>query len=249
MIINSSSNLKYFVSIGVLATLSIATWLLTRSVFAQTYAPVPVLVKYAEKKSDYKGERSSESTLAVRADGSQVEAKVIRSYDGETYTRRTIMDLIEGKKTVIDPITESKTTYVLSDLAVLSKRMPASGCTNFTPDGSLHGYAVVRLSTPTPVPHGSQRVDAWYAPKLGCVLLKQQFVKTREDGSSVGTVVKEAVQITIGEPPAELFAIPNYQERPPSAVLEEARRKYSLPPVNPKMTAEIDKVYSLRQSK
>ena len=92
-------------------------------------------------------------------------------------------------------------------------------------------------------------MDSWYAPALGCVLLKEQFVKLKEDGTNIGSVLREAVQITTGEPSAELFEIPGWQERSPKGVMEELQRKFSLHSFNTEAASKMDNAYSLQQSR
>lgn len=83
---------------------------------------------------------------------------------------------------------------------------------------------ILRLSTPD-----NRRIESWFAPDLVCAVLRQTTFYHDPDGVERQLAVKEASTITLGEPDATLFVIPQWTERSPSEVMIEFAKKFKEP--------------------
>lgn len=158
-----------------------------------------------------------ESVSARRADGSRADMWL----DGR---QRIVLGIHQKQRVSIDPLTESITTYPLSDRSVTSFTHVVPGCTEDAnaEHTSLLGYDVVK-SVDT---KGVYRVENWLAPKLDCLALKST-VLLEVNGSMLPFTVVEAHSIAVGDPDQTLFEIPkSFVERAPSQVLAEHDRRY-----------------------
>ena len=77
-------------------------------------------VRYVEshfRSADGSLTSQSQKVWAVRSDGSVVEPRYSNAPAGQMYQQRIITDAADGKRIVVDGITESVTTYVLTGRA------------------------------------------------------------------------------------------------------------------------------------
>ena len=197
---------------------------------AQVLGPRPMTVRYVEshfRDSDGTLMSQSQKVWAVRSDGSVVEPRFSTAPDGQMYQQRIITDAAQGKRIVVDGITESITTYVLTDRAVRALRTPGGGCLNRKGEEAepVFGYATVRVEMPL----ADKTVQEWLAPELNCVPLRSTLSKLMPDGTQRVLVRREVGDVAFGEPDAALFTAPDWPEWSPSQVLELFRQKYGLP--------------------
>jgi hypothetical protein len=182
------------------------------------------IIKYVEKSGDW----TRDSFYSRRSDGSSVESRVTTGPDGKQYEQRTVMDTVRRARVVIDGMTESTTTYPLSQARVESYKKPALNCVpeEASPfESTLLGYRIVRRSLTLPAER-YQRVETWLAPDLGCVILRSETFGHDSQGHEVSLASKEATSITSGDPDPTLFVIPNWQERSPSEVFAAYGAKF-----------------------
>lgn len=175
-------------------------------------------------------------TIAVRSDGSWVEA-VQTEASGEVQgilLRRKITDVANRKRVVVDPLTESITTYPLSHaaaqaFAIKSLHSCEANGTRLGTDRIL-GFDVdiveVQKRYDSPAVSNTRRMKSWVAPELDCFPLRREI---EMDVASKPTkkAIEAVTNISMGEPDRGLFEIPsNYKERSPSEVLAEAGRRF-----------------------
>lgn len=184
---------------------------------------------------------------AVRADGS-VANSVSRSIRNPAFSKRiekmefrTIYDTVGKMQTTLYPGFRGKTSVPLSDAAVLSLRSrPLSGCAGSpisspsSPAGpdTILGFRVVRTVTTggDGVQEDSYRLVEYRAPGLDCFSLRTVLEARNAQGAYVVRQVKEAQEVFLGSPHADLFEVPQgYSEMPPSQALEEDSRMRGIP--------------------
>ncbi len=227
---------KIPVAVAVVVLASLATWVGTRKTVAQVLGPRPMTVRYVEshfRDSDGALTFQSQKVWAVRSDGSVVEPRLPGAPDGRVYQQTIITDAAQGKRFVVDGITESVTTYVLKDESVQALRIPGGRCLSEkgVEAESVFGYTTLRVDAPL----ADKTIQQWLAPDLNCVPLRTTVSRMMPDGTPKVLLQREVVDIAFGEPDAALFAVPEWPERTPSQVLELFRQKYGLP-----ATAELE---------
>jgi hypothetical protein len=145
-------------------------------------------------------------TFAVRSDGAVMTADWLPDADGHILTARAIE--LRDRYVVVEPMTQSTSTY--KPYKPMIAALPDCGG---TPDETILGY-------PTEVTQQG-RTTRWLAVDLNCVPLREHAVR---DGREVS---REAISVTLGEPPAEYFQVPSgYQERGPADLNLEFARKF-----------------------
>lgn len=172
-------------------------------------------------------------TFAVRSDGSTVELfhRPDPSGTGRTLYIRKIIDVQGKRKVVVDPFSESTTTYPLQDKAVaFHAAKPISACGGLQ-DGAQLGYPVARIEeTLGPEDTGPMidkiAVRAWLPLKLNCIPIRRESVFFK-GGKELQHNLDSFVSVSEGEPDPSLFEVPtNYVERAPSAAMAEAFRRF-----------------------
>jgi len=190
-------------------------------------------IKFVEKG----GTLNRETLYARRLDGSTVESLVTTAPDGKEYEQRTVIDTARGAKVVIDGITESITTYPLSQKSVADYKKPSLNCVpeeSNPSESTLLGYKVVRRSHQLPSPQ-YRRGETWLAPDLGCIIVRSLTFGQDGKGKEIQLWSKEAVSITKNNPDSTLFVIPNWPERSPSEVRTIYGKRFGvLEPVDPR---------------
>lgn len=151
---------------------------------------------------------------AVRSDGSKVEVRRLTSPAGNVVEQRTISDLAFLRRTTIDGLTQSFTTYKLDPKTT----SPPSSCSNETgaPHSSLLGYDVVndKSMLPGPADGSSRFVETWRTPTLDCLALDERFTQIAADGTTYVTNIRQVTRVEAGDPDPALFTIPaGYTER------------------------------------
>ena len=138
---------------------------------------------------------------------------------------------------MVDPFTESMSTWALSDEEVRHFRTKHDclGTTEhqsieLSPSpGTILGYRVVKKITtpPTPIDGRFMRFEGWVATGLDCYQLRSTILDVTDPTAPVTRTQFEVVEIIPGEPDGDLFDIPaGYTERSPEDIEREiARRK------------------------
>lgn len=158
-------------------------------------------------------------TTAVRGDGSYVRAMEALGVTGvnQQLSRRTVF-LASGLRVATDDIRERKTTTLevpprvflrdpgLECRLAYSSPLPGTGEAVESTGEFIAGFRVVRI-------RGRGWDRAWYAPELGCALLKGVIVI---NGSTTTQVASLAAA---GEPDPALFEVERLTEVPPSVRL------------------------------
>jgi hypothetical protein len=82
------------------------------------------------------------------------------------------------------------------------------------------GYSAVRVHTESDA-SGRRVIDRWFAPSLGCLLLKEHKQFLSNTGQLLGINSLRAEDVVLGEPAPELFEVsPEAREAPPSAAIQ-----------------------------
>ena len=187
--------------------------------------------------------------LAKKPDGSSARATLSR--DDHPDQIRTVVNVPAGWRVSIDPLSESVTTYKLteSEKKELSADVPSCPTSDSSTNSTFLGY-------PTVLDHeqkilGSRQIDEdkWLAPSLNCLALKRSY-KVFDSGKLVGQTTEEVVSLSAGAPDPSLFEVPtNYTERSPSeAMAERARRLGQSCPTCANAEETLDKAYSSRHT-
>jgi hypothetical protein len=167
----------------------------------------------------------------VRSDGSSVHAYLAQGSDEVEH--RTVLRAPEKQELVINDDVASVSTYYLSDSGVSARTAPPWDPTCYThPQSSSAfsvlgerqylGFTVVAVLNDTP----TARVETWEAPALNCFALKRLYEWRKSDGLVHGRTDAVVTGVTLGEPPAQLFALPpEYDELPPSRVIARVEQK------------------------
>jgi hypothetical protein len=197
-----------------------------------------------EKRFDPSGNVIYEEQL-LRAVGSRGSVELVRRRDptGAWAEFKTIVDFQSRKRISVDPITESITTYAVTESELKYIASPEPGCTNLKTTRSIKAGQEV-VSYRSVIAGGKQEWDAWLAPGLSCIVLEENI---RKNGIVVTS--RETVFVVPGEPPASLYVIPsNYIERSPSQIFAEFSRRFPGRKVSALQTNSIlDDVYRSRR--
>jgi len=146
-------------------------------------------------------------TFAVRSDGAVMTANSLPDANGHILTARTIE--LRDRYVVAEPMTRSISTYK----PYMPMIVALQDCGGM-PDEMILGY-------PTEVIQQG-RTTRWLAVDLNCLPLREHAVW--KNGREV---TREAISVTLGEPPAEYFNVPSdYQERGPADLNAEFARKF-----------------------
>jgi len=204
---------------------------------AQLMTPKPVTITLLEKQYRHPtGEYVDSKTLvtAVRADGSSVTVRQLQSSIAAVGPQRIIVDLANGRKTIIEPITRSITTAILRPDTVDGHRRRFASCMLEDVARSVYqGYTVVKQvrQQTSDCRNGDQnckvtvRSESWRAPDLNCSELKRVDTLSMAGEAPVLVTSIEAQSVEVGEPDSRLFEVPqNYTERTRSEVGAELSR-------------------------
>lgn len=169
---------------------------------------------------------SVDIVLAKRRDGSIARMRSVpKPGKRGVAEQRLVLNLASAGEFFVGGLTQSVTTMPLSsDLVRHCKKRPeCSGSVGATDEGTILGYDTFRVVEYTGGPENRLRTERWLAPALGRFELKTVYSHGNSEPDSFFIVnVREAVQVTIGEPAADLFEKPaGYVERSPSARSKE----------------------------
>ena len=210
-----------------------------RAAISRTAFTARTLTIYSNPDGSEVGRESG--VEAYRSDGSQaIELQrhvYIPGSPAEPDETRTIFDLPARRRVMIDPFTESMSTWALSDEEVRHFRTKHD-CLGKTEHqsielspqvGTILGYRVVKKITtpPTPIDGRFMRFEGWVATELDCYQLRSTILDVTAPTAPVTRTQFEVVEIIPGEPDGDLFDIPaGYTERSPEDIEREvARRK------------------------
>jgi len=169
--------------------------------------------------------------IAVRSDGSMAELRDL--VNGERSGVAVVRNVSTQRRTAIDPITESVTTYQMSQgelQALTGLGEPDCGAAEPVRRRIIMGqeaYFVGRRKS-LRQNDGSDvnlQIDQWRVPALRCFVIQESAYQLL-DKKVISRVDQEIISLTLGEPGEDLFRIPaTFRERRPSEVFDEFRRK------------------------
>lgn len=203
-----------------------ATWLRVMTQEAPSVHPVTILYQRTSfsDKTTFQPTFAQTQILGIRADGSVARA-VFQPHvrDHAAFYERAVTDVAHGRHILVDPFTESTTTYPSADIVQRIRWKPANSCPGQR-DEKVLGYETFSevKTLAHKAPGGSTTVTTWRAPELDCAMLRQESKMAKANGRVLFQTIA-ATLVTRGDPPAWLFEIPrDYTERSPSAVDSEA---------------------------
>jgi hypothetical protein len=168
-------------------------------------------------------------TIAVRSDGSIVELAHRKDPSGKRNTVyiRTILDVPNKQRVIVEPISESLIKYPLVDQAVSAYAVRGMAQCAGTLTSPILGYAVaLEEEAQTGAGNDEVKVRSWRAPQLDCTPLRREIIILK-GGTEVQRITRTVLTVTEGEPDKSLFEIPQgYVERQPSEAMAEAARRY-----------------------
>lgn len=226
---------RLFLIACVIAVFGLAgvTWVqvLIHASSAQSIHPVTIIYQRLSLSDKVPGQPHFARTevTGVRSDGSVARAVFQpRARDHAAFYERAVTDVSQGRHILVDPFTESTTTYPSQKLVDRIRRKPANSCPG-QPGDKIFGYEtmseVKTVTTNTAKGTTATTTTTSRAPQLNCAMLRQETRTVKADGRVLFQVIS-ATMVTPGEPPAWLFEVPsNYTERSPSAVNAETSSK------------------------
>jgi hypothetical protein len=219
---------------------------------AAAYAGPNYVATFVERQFDPSTgkEIQSENTLRAASDQGTVEVLQRKSPVGDLVEIRKIVFFNAAKRVVLNPMTESLTTYKLPAREVNAYRAAKAKCTDdFNPPTEIIlGYMTQRHVYPLPDHAWSVPMvwEEWRAPALNCLALRSRITV-----KATGIVANssEVAFVLLGEPPANLFEVPqNYTERSPSEVFAEFARRFPGQPASEARSSQVlDEAYRQRQ--
>ncbi len=188
-------------------------------------------------------------TVAVRKDGSHVNARhVTNPADGKTVYNLSIVDVPSKRTVFVDSVSKSVSTrFLRQDLPGGYRSKPSSSCPG-QPAGKLLGLDVNLEETHETDENLKRDVRTWASTDLNCFPLRQETHFVGEDGRE-DFAVRSVSLLSIGDPPAWLFAIPTeYVERSPTEMMAEQARRYPQRFSRPDPSTHVlDEVYNAAQ--
>lgn len=196
--------------------------------------------------------RRQTHTFMRRSDGSRVEQRMAQAPSGLSAEQKTVVDLGQKRSVAVDGLTQSATTYNLSDAAIHRYRSADVSClAPNLPRMKFLGHEVVRTRERLPSPASEiSEMESWRAPHLNCQPLMQLHYLSKGGSPLQLTNARRATAVTVGEPDPRAFEIPaGLTERAPSAVMEEfyRRHKPGEPCANCGKMEASDRAYSAHQ--
>jgi hypothetical protein len=204
----------------------------------------------SEKQFDRQSGAQTYEEFMIRASRNDAMVQIVRRAhpSGGWAEMKTITDLQGQKRVVIDPLTESLTTYKLSALELSHLTAPPANC-GAQPGSAperVAGYEAFRIVHNIAHPEKPRHSEQWLAPGLNCLPVRETFV---DDTTGKVLGVREAQFVIVGRPPDTLFAVPqNYKERSPSEVFAEHARRFPGRSAAPAKTGDyLDQAYHSHQ--
>lgn len=174
-------------------------------------------------KPDGSGSLKSEFVFAMRADGATVHLHEVTRPSGVKYRARNIINLSEALSIGISDNISAWMRNELKPIQTEPMERDRTAClaASDAEKAMIAGFEVLHMVKKFPEsrsPDGRRfyfEFDDWQAPKLNCYPLKRTTANYN-DGVRGSYNVSEILQVTIGEPDAEMFAIPaHYRLIPP----------------------------------
>jgi len=196
--------------------------------------------------------RSYNSIYAVRSDGSWVRIWPWQDPNGRYVEIREIWDFSAKENIGIDGLTDSVTTWPLSDGQVAAFRIPDKTCADdlTLERATLLGYEVVKVQRQTLQTSRKfvERDEFWLAPALDCFRLREVLASGTIGGDIARTTEREVIFVIPGEPSPALFQIPpDYTERSPSQVAAEFARRFGRKVMSDAQLKLRDEIYHTHQ--
>ena len=175
-------------------------------------------------------------TLAVRSDGATMQANATN--DQVLSVPRSVE--LKDKYIVVDPLTESVTSYAPYRPMVV----PTRDCGG-RPDTPIFGIPTEVVEEVLKDKNGQpfSKVTKWVGVDMNCQSLREVDIR-----SQLRTELN-AISVTLGEPPAEYFAVPaRYQERGPAETDAEAKRRGQVGIFgSPEVADKLQKAYEAKR--
>ncbi|HEX6879046.1 MAG TPA: hypothetical protein VF135_01675 [Terriglobales bacterium] len=213
------------------AVASISFMVVQKSVFAQGQVALTATIRETVFQLPTTQPRLVHTLIiARRQDGSTVRVRNVSKPDNSGVAeQRYVIDLDRREQISIDGLTGSLTTIPLS-YAVAEARKKRRMC-NATGDSlvrdTILGYDVVRSVQNHGATGAFVRYEEWLAPALDCFSLKTAIFHGTSDSDMHIANLREAMQVTVGEPASDLFALPSaYVERSPLQRRAEYHARY-----------------------
>lgn len=211
---------------------------------APAFTAVKTITSYDRATGEIAG--AEQLLIAVRSDGSRAQVRTRTAPDGTQHEQKTIIDVTARKRLLVDGLTDSLTTYPLSEKAVLHYAVrPVPSCKGADEEaGEMFGFPVRRREREVNDGGDTIHFEEWVAPELNCMVMKR-VVRIGEPGGPLRLAsVEEITTLTRGEPAASMFALPDrpLTERSPGEVFAEYSRRYGKP-VNAGAAAILDRSY------
>lgn len=215
---------------------------------------IPFTAVKIDTHYDAKGEVSKtlQSLVGVRGDGSSVEVLSQTAPDGRQVAKKRLIDVMERKRMIIDGLTDSVTTYFLSEKAAAHYAFKRLGtCVENAPSerSEMLGFSVEKRNSEIEDAGNLLKVEEWVSPDLNCMALRQVVRVGPPGGPFVVDTITDIASLTRGEPDRSHFAAPTtgLVERSPGEVLAEFSRRYNRP-FTPGSAAALDQSYFAHRS-
>ncbi|MFN7924012.1 MAG: hypothetical protein U0Q16_28175 [Bryobacteraceae bacterium] len=220
---------------------------------AQLSTPLPStprLIQFVTSVSNTSASQSDVRTYssfeAVRSDSAHVYGRYVPRLDGRSYLFRKIVFPNSGMDVaVMDDIKSVSTMYLPPAHPERTGRLrpdPSKDCAS-SPAWRFEGRETY-LNTPVAVFQAKDKsgsVLQWRAPSLDCAEVKSVHeITDPATGVMKSRSERAAISIQLGEPPAELFDVPKWQERGPISAEEEYFRKFKDGVVEPALSTKLE---------
>jgi hypothetical protein len=243
------TNKKFLIS-SIVVTLTISCGITAGQIMSQsvkTFEATRVVEFYAPETSAPWLVQTE--IVGVRNDGSSVMArKTLHPTTGADVYLRRVTDVSNKKMVVVNPLTESLTTYPLGKTIERERIKPTTGCPG-EPAGEMLGYPVTLERKRTDSDGVQTNLQAWRSPALDCVPMREESRLVKDGVESVK--VSKITGIVQGQPEEWLFDIPStYAEKTPTEVFVEQARRYPQRFRTPHASASnLDVVYGAAQER
>jgi hypothetical protein len=208
------------------------------------------VITLVEKRYDLAGnEIYSENILRAYSGTGFVDVIQRKDPNGQSVHLRTIVSFSAATRTVLDPLTDSKTTYALTpgDVRAYLSMESECGQDSSAVSENILGFKAVRKLRRFPDTSHPNSWEVWQSPELRCYPLR---FRALDDVSGKVLATREVAFVLLGEPPASLFEeIPSsYIERAPAEVFAEFERRFPGQRGSSSETSQLlDNVYRKRQ--
>ncbi len=183
----------------------------------------PMLVTYKREVFSANGQlRWSRTYTVARNRTGSISETYIHNDSGrnQNFEVHTVIDQDTRTTTGWYPLVKLKSTTPLSGPQFPLIAGPCDGPEQKT----VLGFTVVSAEHDFAAPIGGGitiRTKAWRAKELGCFEVMRETIASKSDGSSGGRDITTPTTMVLGDPPAELFVVPqDYAEAKPSEIMK-----------------------------